>query len=98
MARTQTMVQLSDKLLEMLDTVATRRGCSRSGVIRDLLWEGLADDRDAIVGARIAAGYRRLPQGEPDDWGDVSTSADASTEEVLRRLDAEERFGGQGSW
>ena len=98
MARTQTMVQLSDELLETLDRVASRRGRSRSEVIRDLLWEGLADDRDAIIGARIAAGYRRVPQAEPDDWGDVSTSVDASTEEVLRRLDAEERGGGGSSW
>ncbi|MCA1693606.1 MAG: ribbon-helix-helix protein, CopG family [Actinobacteria bacterium] len=98
MARTQTMVQLSDELLETLDRVAARSGRSRSGVIRDLLREGLANDRDALIGERIAAGYRRAPQGEPDDWGDVAMSADASTEETLRRLDAEERLGGQSSW
>lgn len=98
MARTQTMVQLSDELVETLDRVAARRGGSRSGLIRELLWEGLGRDRDALIGERIAAGYRRVPQGEPDEWGDVATSADTSTEEVLRRLDAEERLDGRSSW
>ncbi len=92
------MVQLSDDLVEMLDRVAARRGASRSGLIRELLWEGLRHDRETIIGERIVAGYRRLPQGEPDDWGDVAASADASTEEVLRRLDAEERVAGRSSW
>ncbi len=98
MARSQTMVQLSDDLVETLDRVAARRGASRSGLIRELLWEGLRRDRDTIIGERIVAGYRLLPQGEPDDWGDVAASADASTEEVLRRLDAEERAAGPSSW
>jgi len=98
MARTQTMVQLSNELVETLDRVAARRGGSRSGLIRELLWEGLGRDRDALLGEQIAAGYRRVPQGEPDDWGDIATGVDVSTEETLRGLDAEERLGGKGSW
>lgn len=98
MTRTQTMVQLSDELVETLDEVASRRGVSRSRLIRELLAESLRHDRDALVGERIAAGYRRVPQDDPDDWGDVAAGSDASTEEVLRRLDAEERVRGQGSW
>lgn len=98
MPRTQTMVQLSEELVNTLDRVAARRGTSRSGLIRELLWEALRSDHDALVGERIAAGYRRVPQGEPDDWGDVAALSDVSTEEVLRRLDADERTGGQGSW
>ncbi|HZI92434.1 MAG TPA: CopG family transcriptional regulator [Thermoleophilaceae bacterium] len=98
MARTQTMVQLSEDLLETLDRAADRRGASRSALIRELLWQSLAEDRHVLVGERIAAGYRRVPPGEPDDWGDLGAGADASTEEVLRRLDAEERLHGHDPW
>jgi len=98
MARTQTMVQLNDELLEVLDSAAARRRSSRSVLIRELLWEGLRTDREALIGERIAAGYRRVPQGEPDDWGDLSAAANASTEEVLRRLDAEEPRGPFGAF
>jgi len=92
------MVQLSDELLEILDGASFRRGVSRSALIRELLWEGLRGDLDALIGQQIAAGYRRIPQWEPDDWGDIGASGDASTEDVLRRLDAEEQLRGQGSW
>jgi len=92
------MVQLSDELLESLDRATDRRGGSRSALIRELLWHGLAEDRHALIGERIAAGYRRLPPGEPDDWGDVGAAADTSTEEVLSRLDAEEREHGHAPW
>jgi mRNA interferase MazF len=92
MARTQTMVQLSEELVKTLDKAAARRGASRSGLIRELLWEGLRRDRSGSIG-EDAAGYRRIPQAEPDEWGDVAAAADVSTDEVLRRLDAEERLG-----
>jgi predicted transcriptional regulator len=92
------MVQLSDDLLEVLDRAANRRGASRSALIRELLWHGLAEDHHVLVGERIAAGYRRVPPGEPDDWGDVGTGIDTSTEEVLSRLDAEEREHGHEPW
>ena len=98
MARTQTMVQLSDELVETLDRAAARRGTSRSALIRELLWEGLRHDRDLVVGQRIAEGYRRVPQVEPDEWGDLAGAGDASTEELLQRLDAEERGGGHHPW
>ena len=98
MARTQTMVQLSHELVETLDQAAARRGASRSALIRELLWEGLRHDRDLVTGQRIAEGYRRIPQVEPDEWGDLAGAGDASTEEVLQRLDAEERAGGHRPW
>lgn len=61
MARTQTMVQLSDELLEVLDRVAAARGASRSALVRELLWEALSEDRDRRIGELIADGYRRAP-------------------------------------
>ncbi len=52
MARTQTMVQLSEELVVSLD----------------------------------------------EGWGDLSVPTDAATEELLLRLDAEERAGGHDPW
>ncbi len=98
MTRTQTMVQLSHDLVETLDQAAARRGTSRSALIRELLWEALQQDRDAVLGRQIAEGYRRAPQLEPDAWGELARAGDSSTEELLQRLDAEERAGGHRAW
>jgi len=98
MARTQTMVQLNEDLLDVLDRAAARRGASRSLLIRELLWEGLRRERDGLIGERIAAGYRRVPQDEPDDWGDPAAGVDISTGELLRRLDSEEERDGHPAW
>ena len=98
MARVQTMVQLSDQLVERLDTEAARRGTSRSGLIRDILEEALANDREAWITQRIVDGYTRMPPGVPDDWGSLEALADAATHDTLRRLDAEERQAGLAPW
>ncbi|MGI8750043.1 MAG: ribbon-helix-helix protein, CopG family [Thermoleophilaceae bacterium] len=98
MARTQTMVQLSEELVGALDRAAVARNSSRSALIRELLWEALGRDREREIGAQIAEGYRRIPQGEPDEWGDLSGAADHSHRETLRRLDAEERAAGYDPW
>ena len=98
MARTQTMVQLNEELLESLDAVAARRGVSRSALIRELVVDGLERSGAAAVGERIADGYRRMPQALPDEWGDPVTMADVATEDLLVRLDAEDRAAGHESW
>lgn len=98
MARTQTMVQLSDELLETLDRAAANRGASRSALIRDLLWEALGRDREREIGERIAEGYRRIPQGATDEWGDLAKSNERTRRETLRRLDEEERAAGFDPW
>jgi len=92
------MVQLNDELIELLDEVAARRGLSRSALIRTLVSEGLRPESCVAIGEWIAAGYRRIPQIQPDEWGEVTTSSDIATEEVLARLDAEERDGDHGPW
>jgi predicted transcriptional regulator len=97
-ARTQTLVQLSDELLDVLDRVAAARGTSRSALVRELLWEALDDDRDRRIGELIADGYRRMPQGIPDAWGELGSSAEHGDPETLRRLDAEERTAGFTPW
>jgi metal-responsive CopG/Arc/MetJ family transcriptional regulator len=62
MARTQTLVQLSDELLAQLDERATREGRSRSEVIREAVAIHLAGDREADTDRRIVDGYARQPQ------------------------------------
>lgn len=84
------MVQLTDALVAALDAEAARRQVSRSAVIREAVEAHVAADREAKIGAQIAAGYRRVPQGEPDSWGDLAITADTETEAALRRLDAED--------
>jgi predicted transcriptional regulator len=98
MARTQTMVQLTDELVEVLDRVAERRGLSRSALIRTLLERSLREEREAMVTRSIVDGYTRIPQLTPDDWGDVAAQGDRSTDELLQRLDAEERDAGHEPW
>ena len=67
MARTQTLVQLSDDLLARLDTRAEREGRSRSALLREAAERYLADDTAAETDRLIVDGYRRFPQDELDD-------------------------------
>lgn len=98
MPRTQTMVQLTDSLVELLDREAARRGISRSALIRDLLEEALRDEREAELSRRIVEGYTRIPPGLPDEWGHPADEADAATGDLLLRLDGEERDAGLRRW
>jgi metal-responsive CopG/Arc/MetJ family transcriptional regulator len=69
MARTQTLVQLSDELLAQLDARAAREGRSRSDLIREAVTGYLAADREAEIDRRIVEAYTRRPQGDLGaDW------------------------------
>lgn len=63
-ARTQTIVQLSDDLLAELDSLRAREGRSRSELIREAIEFYLADDREAAVDQAIVEGYSRIPAAE----------------------------------
>jgi len=68
MARAQTLVQLSDELLERLDARRAREGRSRSEVIREAIELYLAADREAEIDRLIVEAYTRQP---PEDvWAD----------------------------
>ena len=69
-ARRQTLVQLSDALLEQLDRHRRRDGRSRSEVIREAVERYLEADREAEVDRRIVAAYTREPQLET--WGEFA--------------------------
>ncbi len=95
-SRAQTLVQLSDELLELLDRRASARGISRSALIRELLLVGLERDRSAEISRRIVDGYRRTPQETAGDaWGDLDAWTQANARRNLAGLAAEE---GDQSW
>ena len=66
-ARQQTLVQLNDELLALLDERAGRLGVSRSELIRRAIEDYLEDEREAAIDAAIIEGYTRIPQ-EEDPW------------------------------
>ncbi len=92
------MVQLSAQLVVSLDREAARQGTSRSALIRAVLEDYLAADRQAAVGRRIVEGYERIPPATPDAWGDTAALTDAAAVDLLRRLDAEEHEAGHAPW
>lgn len=68
MARTQTLVQLSDELLDRLDSYRAREGRSRSEVVRAAIERYLESDREAEIDRLIVDAYTRQP---PEDvWGE----------------------------
>ncbi len=67
-ARRQTLVQLSDELLALLDERAAKSGKSRSELIRAAVERDLAADREAEIDRQIIEGYTRIPPGELDAW------------------------------
>lgn len=63
------MVQLPDDLVHLLDAEAADRGMSRSAIIREAVERHLGDSIRARMDPDIVAGYQRIPQAEPDEWG-----------------------------
>lgn len=98
MTRTQTMVQLTDDLVTALDREAGKRRVSRSALIRTALEEFLGSDREALIDRQIVEGYRRIPPGTPDEWGELAAMSDQATVDLLHRLNAEERAAGHDPW
>lgn len=76
--RTQTLVQLDDRLVSLLDQRASREGLSRSALVRMALEAFLGEDLEAEVDRAIVAGYRAMPPPEPS--GDLLALAAASIE------------------
>ena len=68
MARTQTLVQLSDELVERLDAYRAREGRSRSDVVREAIDRYLTADREAEIDRLLVEAYTRQP---PEDvWNE----------------------------
>jgi metal-responsive CopG/Arc/MetJ family transcriptional regulator len=66
MARTQTLVQLSDELLRRLDERVAREGRSRSALIRDAIEAYLYDEEKERIDREIREGYERIPQTDEE--------------------------------
>ncbi len=67
MARAQTLVQLTDSLVALLDERAVRERRSRSDLIREAIEAYLAEDAEAEVSRRMVEGYTRMPQAADDE-------------------------------
>ncbi len=78
MARMQTLVQLDEQLVALLDQRASKSGASRSALIRQAIEAYLAGDVDAAVDEAIVTGYERIPAEDPS--ADVIALATASIE------------------
>jgi metal-responsive CopG/Arc/MetJ family transcriptional regulator len=65
-ARTQTLVQLTEDLLRRLDERAAREGRSRSALIRDAIDSYLYDEEKARIDREIVEGYERIPPTEEE--------------------------------
>ena len=71
MARRQTLVQLTDDMVEILDALALKKGTTRSGLIRSVLEEYLKDEDEAAK--TLAKFYEqqgrkvRVGRAGPDD-------------------------------
>lgn len=90
MVRTQTLVQLTDELIALLDKEATRRGVSRSALIREALDAYLSDVGNARKVALWRAGYEQHPAGIADEWGDLEAMSAEAADETVRGLDVDE--------
>lgn len=77
-ARTQTLVQLTDDLLALLDEKAVRVSRSRSELIREAIEMYLCEEREAEIDRQIVESYRSMPD---DEWDYT---------EAARRMIAEE--------
>ncbi|MGI8904180.1 MAG: ribbon-helix-helix protein, CopG family [Solirubrobacteraceae bacterium] len=66
MSRVQTLVQLTDELVALLDQRAVRDRRSRSDLIRQAIERFVEDDRQAEISRQIVAGYTRIPQSDDD--------------------------------
>jgi metal-responsive CopG/Arc/MetJ family transcriptional regulator len=78
MARTQTLVQLTDELLERLDSYRAREGRSRSEVVREAIERYLASDREAEIDRLVVDAYSRQPPEEL--WTDQAAKQMISAE------------------
>lgn len=67
MARAQTLVQLTDRLLAALDQHAAKVGRNRSEVIRAAIEHYLEESLQDDIDRALVEGYRKQPQ-EPDPY------------------------------
>ncbi len=100
MGRTQTLVQLNDRLLAALDQRAAQRGVSRSQVVREAVEAYVASDLEAEISRQIIEGYERQPRAV-DEWGDLEAwmlEAARAADRSLSDEEHEEHEAGLPPW
>ncbi|MEJ7797267.1 MAG: ribbon-helix-helix protein, CopG family [Solirubrobacteraceae bacterium] len=89
--RTQTLVQLNEELVDLLDRRASAEGVSRSALVRQLLSQALQEDRSRELSRRMVEGYRAVPQETGGDaWGDLDVWTQTNARRNLAALADEE--------
>lgn len=83
MARRQTLVQLTDELVDKLDELAHKEDISRSELVRRVLRDYVAREDEQEKVRRTIEGYKRIPPGTPDEWGDLDDWAEWSAREAI---------------
>jgi predicted transcriptional regulator len=80
-ARTQTLVQLSEDLLRRLDERAAREGRSRSALIRSAIEAHLHDEERERITREIIEGYERIPPTDEEmAWAEAGIREDIEEE------------------
>jgi hypothetical protein len=88
----QTLVQLTDELVEALDRRARREGVSRSKLVRHLLDSALSSGEEHD--RALLDGYGRTPQSDAvDSWGNLDAWTERNSRRNLAALDDED-----GGW
>jgi hypothetical protein len=83
-ARRQTLVQLTDDLVILLDAIAAKQGTTRSALIRSVLEGFVKDEDEAEKDRRLIEGYTKFPPGGVDEYGDIDAWMDAALEEAAK--------------
>lgn len=86
MPRRQTLVQLTDDLVDVLDAIATKRGETRSALIRSVLEDFVKEEDEAEKDRRLIEGYTRFPLGGVDEYGDIDAWGEAAIRDAAKDL------------
>ena len=85
-ARRQTLVQLTDDLVILLDAIAAKQGMTRSALIRSVLEGYVKEEDEAEKDRRMIEGYTRIPawvSHDPPEWGSLDDWAEQSLRDAL---------------
>jgi hypothetical protein len=85
-ARRQTLVQLTDDLVDVLDAIAAKQGKTRSALIRSVLEDFVKEEDEAEKDRRMIEGYTKYPPGTEDDPPEWGTLEDWAKEDLRRAI------------
>lgn len=83
-ARRQTLVQLTDDLVDVLDAIAAKQGRTRSALIRSVLEDFVKEEDEAEKDRRLIEGYTKFPPGGVDAYGDIDAWNEAVLEDAAK--------------